>query len=213
MTRTRVVIVEDHDLIRHGLGVLLQRSRAIALVGEAGTVAEGLSVLAAVQPDVALVDLGLPDGSGLTLVKASRAQWPDVRVIILSSRDDADAIGSAFASGASAYLAKSCSAPQLVAAIEAVAQGHRYVTQQVGEKLAQWASSPKAARIEILSPRQRQILRLVAEGQTTKAIAIQLGISVTTVNTHRAEIMRRLDIHDVASLTRFAAEQGLLLRR
>lgn len=213
MTPARVVIVEDHDLIRQGVELLLGRFEWVTLAGSARTVAEGLSVLEAVQPEVALVDLGLPDGSGLGLLRAARVRWPNLHVIILSSRDDADAVGTAFAAGASAYVAKSGSVDELAEAIEAALQGRPYVSSRIGERLAQWAASPGAGSLDRLSPRQRQILRLIAEGQSTKVIARHLAISVTTVNTHRAEIMKRLGIHDVASLTRFAGEHGLLSSR
>lgn len=213
MKRARVVIVEDHDLIRQGVELLLRRFEWVTLAGSAGTVAEGLSVIEAVRPDVALVDLGLPDGSGLGLVKAARLRWPNLHVIVLSSRDDADAVGTAFAAGAVSYLAKSGAADELAEAIDAAIHGRRYVTPRMAERLAQWAAGPEAPALSRLSPRQRQVLRLVAEGHTTKAIASQLSISITTVNTHRAEIAKRLGIADVATQTRLAIESGLIERK
>lgn len=213
MKRARVVIVEDHDLIRQGVEQLLGRIEWVTLAGGARTVAEGLGVLKTVRPDVVLVDLGLPDGSGLGLIKAARLRWPDLRVIVLSSREDADAVGTAFAAGAASYLTKSGPANELAKAIEAALQGRRYITPRVAETLAQWVASPEAPALNRLSPRQCQILRLVAEGHTTKAIASLLSISITTVNTHRAEIIKRLGIGDVATLTRFAIESGLIERK
>ncbi len=211
--RARVVIIEDHDLIRQGVELLIRRIRGVTLSGFARSATEAMTVLDQTRPEIALVDIGLPDGNGVTLTKAIKKRWPDLRVIMLSSREDVDAVGGAFAAGASAYIVKSGAAEDLARAIEAALAGRRYVSHAMAEKLADWASSPRADAIERLSPRQRQVLGLVAGGLTTKEIAHQLAVSITTVNTHRAQLMRRLDIHDIASLTRFALERGLISHR
>lgn len=212
MTTARVALVEDQALIRQGVELLLRRIDGVDLVGSAATCADGVALLDQTRPDIAVIDLGLPDGNGIELVRLARSRWPQTRVIVLSSRDDLDAVGAAFSEGAVSYLFKSSSGDDLTAAIEMTMQGRRYLTPELADRLAQWVAAPAVASLKRLSSRQRQILRLVAAGKSTKQIAADLSISVTTVNTHRAQLMRRLDIHDVASLTRFAIEQGLLPR-
>ncbi len=211
--RARVVIIEDHDLIRQGVELLIRKIRGVTLSGFARSATEAMTVLDLTRPEIALVDIGLPDGNGVTLTKAIKKRWPDLRIIMLSSREDMDAVGGAFAAGASAYIRKSGAAEDLARAIEAALAGRRYVSNAMAEKLADWAGSPRADAIDRLSPRQRRVLGLIAGGLTTKQIAHQLAVSITTVNTHRAQLMRRLDIHGVASLTRFALERGLISPR
>jgi DNA-binding NarL/FixJ family response regulator len=211
MNRVRVVLVEDQELIRDGVARLLADIPGVVLVGTAGSLAEALSLFAEKSPDVALVDVGLPDGSGISLVQQALKRWPEARMIMLSSREDAEAVGAAFSAGALSCVFKSASREDLKVAIAAASEGRRYVSPALAEKLAEWASpDPALSAFKSLTPRQLEVLRRVALGQSTKVIADELAISVTTVNTHRVEIMKRLGIRDVASLTRFAIHRGLI---
>ncbi len=210
MRTIRVVLVEDSDLIRQGVESLLRQLAGIDVVATARSMSDAVIVIDQLRPDVALVDLGLPDGSGIELIRTAQQRWPDLRVIIVSSRQDTGAVRAAFVAGAWSYLFKSGSAANLEAAITAVFQGRRFIAPEVRDLLAEWATSPSAKGIERLSPRQMAVLMRVVNGETTKAIAASLGISVTTVNTHRAEILKRLGIRDLPTLTRFAIEQGLI---
>lgn len=210
MRKIRVVVVEDHDLIREAVESLLRQLAGIDVVATVRSMSDAAIAIDDLRPDVALVDLGLPDGSGIELSRTAQQRWPDLRVIIVSSRQDAGAVRAAFVAGAWSYLFKSGSAANLEAAITAVFQGRRFITPEVRDLLAEWATSPTPKGIERLSPRQIAILKRVVDGENTKTIAASLGISVTTVNTHRAEILKRLGIRDLPTLTRFAIEQGLI---
>lgn len=211
MNTVRVVLVEDQELIRDGVARLLADIPGVVLVGTAGSLAEALSLFAEKSPDMVLVDVGLPDGSGISLVQQALKRWPGARMIMLSSREDAEAVGAAFSAGALSFVFKSASREDLKVAIAAASEGRRYVSPALAEKLAEWASpDPALSAFKSLTPRQLEVLRRVALGQSTKVIADELAISVTTVNTHRVEIMKRLGIRDVASLTRFAIHRGLI---
>lgn len=211
MNTVRVVLVEDQELIRDGVARLLADIPGVVLVGTAGSLAEALSLFAEKSPDMVLVDVGLPDGSGISLVQQALKRWPEARMIMLSSREDAEAVGAAFSAGALSFVFKSASREDLKVAIAAASEGRRYVSPALAEKLAEWASpDPALSAFKSLTPRQLEVLRRVALGQSTKVIADELAISVTTVNTHRVEIMKRLGIRDVASLTRFAIHRGLI---
>lgn len=211
MRGVRVILVEDQELIRDGVARLLADIPGVTLVGTAGSLTEALSLFESASPDVAIVDIGLPDGSGISLVGRVLARWPTARMVMLSSREDADAVGEAFSAGALSFVFKSATRDDLSAAVIAAAEGRRYVSAPLVDRLVEWARpDPLEVGFKSLTPRQREVLRRVALGQSTKVIADELAISVTTVNTHRVEIMNRLGIRDVASLTRFAIQRGII---
>jgi DNA-binding NarL/FixJ family response regulator len=208
----RIVIAEDQDLIRRSLRVLLEQTPDFAVVGEAGNGREAVAKAHALKPDVVLMDIGMPELNGIEATARILAEVPGTRVVMLSSHDDQGVVLRAVRSGARGYVLKTATADELAAAVRAVARGEVHFGPAVAEHLVLLAASPGAAAdpLDRLSPRQREILQLIAEGRSTKEIAFDLGLSPSTVDTHRTELMRRLGIHDVAGLVRFAYAAGLL---
>jgi two-component system, NarL family, response regulator NreC len=207
----RVVIVDDHAVVRSGLRMLLDAADDIETVGEAGTAREAVFEVRARKPDIVLLDVGLPDRSGIEAAPDLLEEAPEARVLILSMEDDPSYVRQAFAAGASGYILKEAADAELVTALRAVAAGERYVHPALGARMAT-ADAEAAARAEAdpLSDREREVLRLLALGHTNQEIASMLFISVRTAETHRAHIMRKLRLNTRAELVRFALAQGLL---
>jgi two-component system, NarL family, response regulator NreC len=207
----RVVIVDDHAVVRSGLRMLLDAADDIETVGEAGTAREAVFEVRAHKPDIVLLDVGLPDRSGIEAAPDLLREAPEARVLILSMEDDPSYVRQAFAAGASGYILKEAADAELVTALRAVAAGERYVHPALGARMAT-ADAEAAAQAEAdpLSDREREVLRLLALGHTNQEIASMLFISVRTAETHRAHIMRKLRLNTRAELVRFALAQGLL---
>jgi two-component system response regulator NreC len=207
----RVVIVDDHAVVRSGLRMLLDAADDIETVGEAGTAREAVFEVRAHKPDIVLLDVGLPDRSGIEAAPDLLREAPEARVLILSMEDDPSYVRQAFAAGASGYILKEAADAEVVTALRAVAAGERYVHPALGARMAT-ADAEAAARAEAdpLSDREREVLRLLALGHTNQEIASMLFISVRTAETHRAHIMRKLRLNTRAELVRFALAEGLL---
>lgn len=202
------LIADDHLLVRSGVRLLLQ-SLGFEVQGEAGDGQQLIDLHARHRPGFLIVDVTMPVKSGLQALAEIRRVDPDVRALIVSNLDTADAINLAFASGADAYLVKDFALPELEQAIAATQRGDKYLSPRLtGVMLAGLGSGQPAT--PMLTPRQIEILRLIALGSTNKEAARTLGISPKTVDFHRQDIMRRLDVHDVAGLTRHAIRLGLL---
>jgi DNA-binding NarL/FixJ family response regulator len=196
-----------------GLKALLANRQGVEVVGEASTGREALTVVERLHPDVVLMDVSMPDLNGIEATAKLADTHPAVRVIIVSSHDDEVLVKRALKASAKGYLLKTASPQELEAAISSVMRGNVYLSPLVGNYLAKWAVQPLSEHddpLSRLSPRQREVLQLIAEGRSTKEIAGQLGLGVSTIDSHRTELMRRLDIHDVAGLVRFAFAAGLL---
>lgn len=209
----RVLLVDDHALVRAGIRTLLDAMPGVTVVAEAGDGAEALAQAAACRPDVVLTDIAMGNFSGLRLLAELRQSAPAVRTLILSMHDDIEYVQEALKCGAAGYLLKDAAKVELELALRAVAGGGTYLSPAIarkvsGEYVALLESAPSG--LDPLTARQREILRRIAEGQSTKEIAFQLQLSIKTVETHRAQIMRRLDIHDVPGLVRFAVRTGLV---
>jgi len=196
----------DHSLVRSGIRSLLDHIFEIQVVAEAGEGYEALRLVKEHQPDVVLMDISMPNLSGLQATIRITKDFPNVRVIILSMHSNEEYVSRALASGAAGYVVKTCSADQLKQAIAIVASGKTYLG--LPDAVADGAA--EKALLERLTPRQSEVLRLLAEGGSVKGIALSLNISVKTVETHRAELMNRLNLHDIASLVRFAVRVGLI---
>jgi DNA-binding NarL/FixJ family response regulator len=213
MDPCRVVIADDHTLVRAGIRALLQGLEGVEVIAEAGDGVEALAIVAARRPDVLLTDIAMPRMSGLELAARVARERAETRVIILSMHASEEYASRALEAGAAGYLLKDSGLAELELALRAVARGETYLSPAVSKHVIAGylkrtgGAHPEASR---LTPRQREILRLVVEGQTTKGIARRLGISVKTVETHRAQLMERLGIHDVAGLVRFAIRIGLI---
>ena len=182
----------------------------IQVVAEAGDGHEALGLIEKYQPDVVLMDIAMPNLNGLQATVRVTKEFPNVHVIILSLHSNEEYVSRALASGAKGYLVKTCSAPQLEEAIAIVASGNTYLglPDVVEDSVLQ--KSAEKTLLERLTPRQREVLSLLAEGGTVRTIARSLNISVKTVESHRAELMNRLGLHDIASLVRFAIKVGLV---
>ena len=211
MKPIRALIADDHALVRAGIRALVEKIDAVSVIAEAGEGREALHLIKELKPDVVLLDVTMPGLSGLEVLAESRKHLPDVRVIILTVHDEAEYAMQALRAGAAGYLPKSAAANELQLAIETVSRGETYVSGEVSRKtLLEYSRGRIEHRLARLTPRQREILTLIAEGLNTKDIGRRLNISGKTVESHRAQLMERLNIHDVASLVRFAIKVGLI---
>jgi DNA-binding NarL/FixJ family response regulator len=208
---TGVLIVDDHAVVRAGLKLLLDAEQDLEAVGEAGSAREAIFQARSLKPDVILMDVVMPEQSGLEVVPQLLHEHPKTKVLVLSMQDDPRYVHEAFAAGASGYVLKEAADTELVAAIREVARGGRYVHPELGARLvAAEAQEAKRAEEDPLSEREREVLRLLALGHTNQEIAKQLYISVRTAETHRAHIMQKLRLSSRAELVRYALAQGLL---
>ncbi len=201
----RVALVDDHELVRDGLRALLAAMPQLQVVGEAGSGAEALSLVAQVRPELLLVDVGMKDMTGLQLTEILCRQYPGIHILILSMYDHAEYVTSSIRAGARGYVLKDAASSEIVAAIGAIAAGGSYY----GAELLQKTLSPPVVDGD-LTPREREVLQMLARGMTNKAIARALAISVRTVETHRLSIRRKLDADTPAALVKYALERGWL---
>lgn len=207
----RVLIVDDHAVVRSGLRLLLAAEDDIEPVGEAGNARDAIFQARALKPDVILLDVVMPELTGLDVLPQLIHENPDAKVLVLSMQDEPRYVREAFASGASGYVLKEAADNEVVAAVREVAAGGRYVNPELGARLvAADAAAAKAAEADPLSEREHDVLRLLALGHTNQEIAKQLFISVRTAETHRAHIMQKLRLQTRAELVAYALEHGLL---
>ena len=207
----RVLIVDDHAVVRAGLKLLLAQESDIEPVGEASTGREAVFQARELNPDVILMDVVMPDQTGLDVLPTLVHEHPETKVLLLSMQDDPRYVREAFAAGASGYVLKEAADAEVVAAVREVARGGRYVNPELGARLvAADADASRRAEEDPLSDREREVLRLLALGHTNQEIAKQLYISVRTAETHRAHIMQKLRLQSRAELVRYALGQGLL---
>ena len=199
----RVLLVDDHQLVRDGLHSRLGETPGIEVVGEAGTGQEALALAASLQPDLVLLDIGLPDMSGLDVAAKLGEVAPGTRALMLSMYDNREYVLSALRAGAAGYVLKDATSKEIIAAIRAVAAGASYCSASLTTALATGGSEPPT-----LTDREREILILVAKGNSNKRIAQQLDISVRTVETHRLNLRKKLGIETPAGLIRYALQQG-----
>jgi two-component system response regulator NreC len=208
---TRVLIVDDHAVVRAGLRLLLDAEADLETVGEAADGREAIFEARSTRPDVILLDVVMPDQSGLDALPTLLHENPGTRVLILSMQDDPRYVREAFAAGASGYVLKEAADNEVVGAVREVARGGRYVHPELGARLvAAEADAERRAEEDPLSEREREVLRLLALGHTNQEIAAKLYISVRTAETHRAHIMQKLRLGSRAELVRHALAQGLL---
>jgi len=209
-----VLVVDDHELVRRGFISLLDDMLGIDVHGQAADAQEALSLLAERPADIVLTDIGLPGLNGLELCERIVESCPRCSVIILSVHGDPAYVSRALKAGARGYLLKNASPEELELAIQSVHQGGRYLSPAVSDAVIDGfvdGSGTPVDPVDRLTQRQREILQLVAEGLTTKEIATRLDLSVKTVESHRSNIMERLDIHNLAGLVRFAIHHGLVV--
>jgi DNA-binding NarL/FixJ family response regulator len=207
----RVLIVDDHAVVRSGLRLLLDASEGIEVVGEAGNAEDAVRQARSLKPDVVLMDVVMPGRSGLEATPSVLEASPESRVLVLSMQDDPTYVREAFAAGAAGYVLKEAADAEVVQAVHEIAGGGRYVHPVLGARLVQAeAEARRKAEEDPLSEREREVLKLLALGHTNQEIAKMLYISVRTAETHRSHIMTKLRLSTRAELVRYALQQGLL---
>jgi DNA-binding NarL/FixJ family response regulator len=206
----KVLLIDDHAVVRDGMRLMLSSASDIEVVGEAETAQEGLRIVGEQHFDVVLVDINLPDKSGLELLKLLREKRPALAVLILSMYAEEIYAVRALKHGAAGYLTKSCTAAMVVAAVRKVAAGGKYVSAAMADKLAGMIGGGSICSHEVLSDRELEVLRLVAIGESLVRIAEALHLSPSTVTTYRARILEKMGMKSNAELTRYAFENGLL---
>lgn len=203
----RIVLADDHDLVRSGIAALLSSIKGVEVIAEAHDGEELLAILQTVRPDIVITDISMPGMDGFTAASRITSAFPGVRVVVLSAHDSVDAVKRAVASGACGYLRKDAPRFELELAVRSVMESGSYFGNGVAQLLLQ-QSEPGVE--EILTRRQLEVLTLIAQGKSAKEIGYELGLSSKTVDVHRAKIMERLELNDVASLTRYAVRKGLV---
>lgn len=210
---TRVLLADDHTLVRAGIRALLEKMPDIEVVGEAGTGREALGMLKSMRPNLVLLDIAMTELGGLETLPRIIRHFPGVKVVILSQHANEEYVIRALRDGASGYMLKDAAATELEFAITSLMQGKTYLSPSISRTVIDSyleRVSGEFSPLEQLTQRQREILQSIAEGKNTKEIAYVLGISVKTVETHRAQLMKRLGIHDVPGLVRYAIRSGLV---
>jgi DNA-binding NarL/FixJ family response regulator len=213
MTPTTILIAEDHTLVRAGIRALLEKLDGVQVVGDVSDGLEAVKFCAEQMPDVLLMDISMPGLNGLEATQRIMDSQPAVRILILSMYANEAYMNQAMAAGAAGYLLKGATTDEFKLAIATVRRGDTYLTPAMTQYLIdcrRQGIDPEEGPLVKLSSRQREVLQLIAEGYSAKDIATRLDLSVRTVETHRAQLMTRLDIHDVAGLVRLAVRTGLV---
>lgn len=213
MRQLRVILADDHGLVRAGIRSLLEELPGVSVVGEAADGREAIHLIEAEHPDLVFMDVAMPGLNGLEAARRIAASSPHSRLVILSMHANEEYVLRALHSGVSGYMLKDSSTTELAAAVRAIRQDETYLSPSISSRLTEYVrrtTEPPRSSLDQLTPRQREILQLIAEGNTTRQIAHKLGLSPKTVEAHRSQLMDRLDIHDIAGLVRYAIQVGLV---
>lgn len=209
-----IVLADDHRIVRQGLHALLKAEADFDVIGEAGDGLKALELVRKLNPDVVVLDLMMPGLNGLEVARQLSKQMPKTKIIILSMYDDEGFVLEALSNGVSAYVLKDAGSNDLIQAVREVRSGHRYLSPPLSDRAIEvYEQMTKAGtmdKYEMLTTREREVLHLSAEGHTNNEIAVRLGISVRTAETHRSRLMHKLDIHTQADLTRYALRRGII---
>ena len=211
-----VLLADDHTVVRQGLRALLEAEGDIAIVGEAGTGRRAVELARQLQPDVVVMDIAMPLLNGLEATRQIVGQVPSTRVLILSSYSDDEYVDQVTEAGAAGYLLKHTAATELIKAIREAKKGHVFFSPAISKRLVSHyretlrRGAPLRKTSDVLTSRQVEVLQLIAEGKVTKQIAAELNLSIKTVEKHRQQLMNKLNIHDIAGLTRYALSKGII---
>lgn len=210
----KVMVVDDHSIVREGIRILLEKLPDLCVVAEADNGRKAVELAADLAPHVVLMDMTMPGMNGIEATQRLGAEHPEARVLILSMHKDKRFVSQAFRAGAKGYLLKDCASAELVQAVRRVAAGEMYVCHGIigvvmDDYVARLPESLTQPEI-LLTPREREVLQLIAEGHNAKNVAYQLNINVKTVDTHRQQIMKKLKMGSVAELTKYAIREGLI---
>lgn len=213
MATLKVVLADDHTIVRAGLRSLLENMTGIKVIAEANTGHEAIKLTSQLRPNIVLMDIAMRGLNGLEAAERIIRSYPHCKVIILSMHSTEEYVMKALHIGVSGYLIKDAAATELELALRVVSEGKRYLSPKISTRLIEESKGYKSHGIEgpeLLTPRQREVLQLIAEGNSTKEIAIILDMSLKTAETHRTNLMERLNIHDVAGLVRYAIRMGIV---
>jgi DNA-binding NarL/FixJ family response regulator len=215
MDEIRVLLAEDHTIVRKGLRSLLDSENGIRVIGEAADGREAINQVGQLRPDVVVMDIGMPGLNGLESTRQIKKHYPDVQVLILTVHTSDEYVFQILRAGASGYVVKQAAPKELISAIRAVRRGEAFLSPSISRKVVDelvknGAATTEWDSYEKLTPREREVLQLIAEGHPTREIAEQLHISVKTAETHRAHLMEKLDMRSTAELTRYAISKGVI---
>jgi len=209
----RIVLADDHQIIRDGLRHLLKTQKDMEVLAEAEDGRSAVQLVGKIKPDVVILDVAMPDLNGIEAARQISSQYPNVRIVALSMHSDRRFVAEMLKAGASGYLLKDSAFEELAQAVRTVVAGKMYLSPQITggiiEDYVLRLPNGRDSAASVLTPREREVLQLVAEGKSTKQIAGHLNVSVKTVETHRRQLMEKLDLHSVAELTKFAVREGL----
>lgn len=209
----RVLLADDHTIVRHGLSRAVQQEEDMEVIGQAEDGLSTVELTRQLSPDIVIMDIGMPDLNGIEATRQILRESPNVKVIALSMHSAKRFVTEMFRAGALGYLLKDCEYDELARAIRAVAEGKTYLSPSISdivvEDVVHNVPEPKSTAFSVLTPREREVLQLMAEGNTTKQIARRLHVSPKTIEAHRLRIMNKLEIDNVAQLTKYAIQEGL----
>lgn len=209
----RIILADDHNIVRQGLKSLIENELGLDIVGEAGTGRIAVQLTRDLKPDLVIMDVSMPDLNGIEATRQIMGLLPEVKVLGLSMHSDKRFVAGILKAGASGYLLKDCAFEEMAGAIRAVVGGGTYLSPGVaGPVIQDYLQRLTENDYDVsptLSPREREVLQLLAEGRSTKTIAGNLGLSVKTIETHRRQVMEKLNVHSIAELTKYAIREGL----
>jgi DNA-binding NarL/FixJ family response regulator len=210
MNPLRILIADDHEMVRKGLRATIEEHRGWEVCGEASTGREAVNKARELHPDVIVMDFAMPELNGLEATRQIRAAVPGVEVLILTMHESEKLVREMLSAGAQGYLLKTDAAEFLVAAIQALSEHTPFFTPKVSAVILQGYLNPNAGEKSELTPREREIIQLIAEGKATKEVAETLGISIKTAETHRTNLMRKLDLHSPVDIVRYAIRHQII---